>query len=75
MKVQELINLLQKANKPDKDIFVADSTALLEPFVMIETDKIIIDAKTNIVDISKYDGFIDVLNNNIEKINWSKLNC
>jgi hypothetical protein len=49
LKVQELINLLQEAidNKPeiaDKDIFVADSTALLEPFgIIIESDKIIID--------------------------------
>lgn len=49
MKVQELIDLLQEAiaNNPElaeKDIFAADSTALLEPVgVIVEIDKIFIE--------------------------------
>ena len=49
MKVQELINLLQEAiaknpELAEKDIFAADSTALLEPVgVIVESDKIVID--------------------------------
>ena len=49
MKVQELIDLLQEAiaNNPElaeKDIFAADSTALLEPVgVIVELDKVVID--------------------------------
>jgi hypothetical protein len=48
MKVQELIDLLQEAiaNNPElaeKDIFAADSTALLEPVgVIVEIDKVVI---------------------------------
>lgn len=49
MKVQELIDLLKEAiaKNPDlaeKDIFAADSTALLEPIgVNIESDKVVIE--------------------------------